>query len=587
MKINRVKVENILSIGCMEMTFSGSGLTLVDGFDHDKGRFNGAGKSSIFNSLVWGLFDDLPRKVTSSEILKRGTKSGYVEVEVEASGTVYTVRRERPNKTTFLKDGAPEFMTQEEFQSKIGFTYDQFILSVYCPQNAQSRFIFLNDSGKKDFLLKLMNLDVLDEMKEKAQEIASSAVSSIESNEKTVARLNSVISVLEASLQEEDSIKTQLVNLGADESILQSDLDSIKLDPPDFSKYTPLELAIQKKRDYYSSIRAEVSLLEKERRKLSSKITEFTENGISVSCPSCKSALSLKGTRLLEEQDIEGLRKAHLEEQDSILSQIEDLQKEIDLKKKDLLTESELDALVLNIAESKKKDSVDYNAGLSLYKSISTKIAEIARQKGELRAKIASNDGIKNQLVSNRASINTLCDEIESHKKTALLYKEVASVFGPTGAPAYIMDSVVDTFNSKVGEYVSATWPNATYSLQAFKENKDKSVKAKFSESLVIDGKNCSIGSISGGELTALSLAVDFALFDTVSSMFGIDCNIMIFDEPFTGVDNLGKEVIMETIRKMSESRQVFVVDHGAEIKAIFDNVINIEKRNGTSSLVF
>src|SRR5690606_3713338 len=118
----------------------------------------------------------------------------------------------------------------------------------------------------------------------------------------------------------------------------------------------------------------------------------------------------------------------------------------------------------------------------------------------------------------------------------------ISAAVSPTGAPAYVMDSVIDVFNDRVLEYVGMLWPNASYSLRSFKENKSGDVKAKFSERLVIAGSETSIGSLCGGEFRCLSLAIDFAVIDVIESMFGISMNPIIMDEPFGALDSSNRE---------------------------------------------
>src|SRR5208283_1032835 len=103
MKILSVKISNILSIEDAYVEFDDSGLMLVRGWNYDVDRANGAGKTAIFNAIAFALYDKLPRKITATEILRRGSKSGYVEVRVECGGDEYTIRRSRPKGVSFSK----------------------------------------------------------------------------------------------------------------------------------------------------------------------------------------------------------------------------------------------------------------------------------------------------------------------------------------------------------------------------------------------------------------------------------------------------------------------------------------------------
>jgi DNA repair exonuclease SbcCD ATPase subunit len=128
--------------------------------------------------------------------------------------------------------------------------------------------------------------------------------------------------------------------------------------------------------------------------------------------------------------------------------------------------------------------------------------------------------------------------------------------------------------------------PNASYSLQSYKENKSGDIKAKFSDKLTIQGVERSIGSLSGGELRCLSLAVDFAVIDVVESTFGISINPIILDEPFEGLDSLNRERVIEILETLSAERQIWIVDHASEAKSMFSTVVKVEKKDGVSLIV-
>ena len=65
MKINKVEVNNFYSIKDATINFDKyKGLVLVEGKNKDTGGSNGAGKSVLIESVVWGLFGKTIRKST-------------------------------------------------------------------------------------------------------------------------------------------------------------------------------------------------------------------------------------------------------------------------------------------------------------------------------------------------------------------------------------------------------------------------------------------------------------------------------------------------------------------------------------------
>jgi len=189
--------------------------------------------------------------------------------------------------------------------------------------------------------------------------------------------------------------------------------------------------------------------------------------------------------------------------------------------------------------------------------------------------------------INKLSDLAAICEAQNDNKSKDLeFYKALSSIYSPTGAPAYVLDSIVDSFNDTVIKYIELVWPTASYSLNSYKQTSKGDVVAKFSESLIMDGIDVSIGSLSGGELRALSLCVDFTVVEILQKNFGISINPIILDEPFDGLDASGKEVVIELLEKLSRDRSIIVIDHGSEAKAMFSKTIMVEKRGGISSLL-
>ena len=76
----------------------------------------------------------------------------------------------------------------------------------------------------------------------------------------------------------------------------------------------------------------------------------------------------------------------------------------------------------------------------------------------------------------------------------------------------------------------------------------------------------------SGGELSRIMLSIKSALADS----FGVDT--MIFDEIDTGISGYAADKVGTQLKKVSRGRQVICVTHLAQIAAMADNHLLIEK---------
>lgn len=569
MKIKNLKIHNILSIEDAEVEFGNSGLVLIEGFDYDTNRANGAGKSAIFNALSFALYDEVPKKITKSEILRRGTNSGFAEVSFDVNGREYKVKRERPVANAYYIDGLPVDMTQEAFVKAIGINYEQFLTTMYNCQDSNNRFVFLNDRGKKEFLLNIMNLGNFNDFKKNVTDKMSKF-----SAEKTIIGvkidgLRNSINIYKQQLIDPKTIQATIDQLQFDVSFYVTKIKELeKILEPDISKYADIEKNIQTKLLGIQSLRMQCQTKRNELRQLQS-MTHDTE------CPDCSAHLNIINGKAVKAGD-----------QKAIDDQIKVVSASINELETGILKENEIKQLSEKVKLKKAEDYKEYNTAQNAISEYKNSISYKQREINNLSAQVQQQNTIKESMkdiITQVTAFNTrnkeIVDEIE-------LLETIGMFFDPTGAPAYIMDSVVDSFNDSVTDYINYIWPNASYSLQTFKENKDKTISTKFSESLMINGKDVSIGSLSGGELRALSLAIDFAMINILNSKFSIDLNPIVLDEPFNGLDTMGKEMIIELLEKISTDKEIWVIDHSSESKAMFDRTVRIEKRNGISKVL-
>ena len=586
MKLIKVEINNILSIENAEVTFGDTGLVLVEGHDYDTGRANGAGKSSIFNAISFALYDRIPRRITKSEIVRKGAKEGSCCVTLGVDDRTFKVKRSRPTLVEFFVDDVKVDMTQEEFESKIGLNYDQFVLTMYNPQDSQERFLNLNDSDKKTFLLKIMNLNKFTSAKEvvslrqktleQEKNIATSKLESYRSN----------VSIYKESLVDVDEIQSKIDQSTKDIVFYNSKIKELELvKEPDISKYTETEAKIQEKLMTFATTSLSRSEELKKYRQLESMLSEFDPKKPDTTCPACNAQLNIQGKTLAKADDIAALKKQWEVHQAEIKSAMLDHKANIDKCDSILSKKDEINALADKIKSKKQEEYKEYRDAqvrISEYKnSISIKNNEIS----SLNRQIDKNKDIKSKIkdiLDNAKLINNKLDDINN--ETSIL-GAVDSIFDSTGAPAYIIDCIVDLINETVSSNIVDIWPNASYSIKTYKENKDKSIKAKMSETLTIDGVERSVGSLSGGEFRALSLALDFAILDVLSAQYSLNLNPVVLDEPFSGLDNLGRELVIDVLTKVSQNRQVWVVDHASEAKSMFNSVLKVEKRNGVSSV--
>jgi DNA repair exonuclease SbcCD ATPase subunit len=573
MKILSVKINNILSIEDAYIEFDENGLMLVQGWNYDVERANGAGKTAIFNAIAFALYDKLPRKITATEILRRGSKSGYVEARVACGGDEYTIRRSRPKGVSFSKGKEVLTITQEGLEQILRLNYSQFVISMYAAQGVTTRFLSINDSEKKQFLLQLLNLEEFSSCKL----IADRKVKNLE-DEVTVlnSKIDSIDSKMDAyqeSLIDEDVIKNHIASVNQHIADLIYSVSSVQLVPkPDLSRYQQLEEDIAQKKTEFTRVKARREMLHEQYRKVHAKANVQYQG--SSTCRTC-------GVRL----DTTAAKVAHQQEVDGHLFDLAGIKSEIDQCDTALLKEKQVNDLSVKLRDKKIEESRDYEVAYIASMDLQSKIGLRQQELKQLSLKLQSNLELQSKIKDLNEIRVQIVDSRVNTIRNVELFRTVSAMYSPTGAQAYILDSVIESFNERVVEYVNLLWSNLTYELKSYKETVKGDVTAKFSEHLVMDSKLISIGSLSGGEFRALSLCVDFALIDVMERQFGISMSPIILDEPYDGLDASGKALITELLETLAGRRQIVVVDHSSEINSMFSKVIKVEKHNGVSTV--
>ena len=588
MKIGSIEISNILSIEKARIDFQDTGLVLIEGYNHDDATANGAGKTAIANALAFGLYGKMPRKITASGILKYGAKTGYVIVNdiITHDGT-WSVKRSRPTSVIFYKNGIERDITQAEFESKLKLNYSQFLIAMYSAQTNGEKFIEMNDAAKKDFLLKLMNLEDFSNAKTVADQECKTLERELQTLQLQEATAISRIQVFEESIVDTsaltDEIKKHNQIVSQCHKAIQQ--DSI-ISKPDLSQFIDLQNEIKQKQVAIQTAAINRRQLVQQFKTLSNKYIATKNDQLpteQVECPECNKHIYKIDNKLISVSNLQEIQNAKNATLQDLKDQCKALKQQID--ELDLITAGQADIDALENTMQQQKDSLytEYNAALARIAENKSLMAQQQIKIDHLNGKISDNASKQQELTHSKKQLKQLKKDINSKTAELELLKTVAHIYSPAGAPAYIMDSVIDDFNNAIKKYVDLVWYNASYSIQVFKENKSGEIRAKFSDKLLVNGQAVDIGSLSGGQLRCLSLSIDFAILDVLASRFSIDINPIIFDEPLSGLDIANKERILNILEQIATQRQIIIIEHTSEFKSAFANVINVELKNGTS----
>jgi DNA repair exonuclease SbcCD ATPase subunit len=128
---------------------------------------------------------------------------------------------------------------------------------------------------------------------------------------------------------------------------------------------------------------------------------------------------------------------------------------------------------------------------------------------------------------------------------------------------------------------------NATIQLEGTRETQEGKIKEEVNAVISVDGElGVPIKSLSGGERSAVDLAIDLAVIDLIEQKTGKGINVFILDEPFTGLDTVSIEMTLEMLKNSNLTKKLILVDHNPVIREMVENRITVIRDGLTSRIV-
>ncbi|MFN3387212.1 MAG: AAA family ATPase, partial [Candidatus Thermochlorobacter sp.] len=148
---------------------------------------NGAGKSSLLESIAWCIWGESPRG-KNKEVIRQGARQAQVEFEFEQNEQLYrivrTARHSKRNVTQrvdfFYWDAESERFkplsdkkiteTEKRISKVVGMSYDTFINSVFLLQGRSNEFTVQDAARRKEILAEILQIGRYAEIAECAKE---------------------------------------------------------------------------------------------------------------------------------------------------------------------------------------------------------------------------------------------------------------------------------------------------------------------------------------------------------------------------------------------------------------------------------
>lgn len=530
MIINKVKINNFYSFKESEIDFSRyNGIVKLIGINKDSGGSNGAGKSSIFEAIIWGIFGKTIRKSTEDALVNSKFGSGcYVEVTIEKElhGTIVITRSKRPTSLVLKKNGqiinkenATE--TQKYIEEILETDYKSFLAAIVFGQHSDYSFLDSSPEEKRVIIRNCFNLDDLFSKRESVKNLKSGFTS----EQKVYSTL--LKSITEEKIEVEKRLpnnKYKLIDLPALESILSAE-----------KQISDLKTTI-------SNLNSESSKNKKEVQKLAQSINKGIYKDTS-ECPICKSDYTVQ-------QDEDELKSLIAKKQNLLAAQ-----EDINFKVQDLL--NQIESLKPEYTSSEWAKYNEKNKNILEAQTHINKFNEIVKKKEEYELKLSELD------------------------KNIEIMKFWEKAFSEQGMIKYIIRNILEYFNLKCNHYVSIL-TNSQFTIQ-FNDELIETIKNNNRETKYI--------SLSGGEKRKVNLAIMLSLQDLSSKISKTNCNLIFFDEVCDNIDDLGIEAIynlLNILRNEHPNKLLLLITHNNYLQGLLSETKNITvvKEKGISRIV-
>ena len=245
---------------------------------------------------------------------------------------------------------------------------------------------------------------------------------------------------------------------------------------------------------------------------------------------------------------------------------------------------------VQKLQEEANKEIEDNNTLNSRYQMATNKGNQIKEQ---IRNEEQAKKNLESQVTSAKSSLDLVNQQLESYGNVTTdnaesVIEELQTKKQTLATNLVNLEKVLGAFSDKgINKYLGTLTGgaiNVEFSTQSKKA--DGTLSDKFDISVTYNGDVMSYNALSSGEKRRVDVAISLALQDMVIQRYGADVNLLAYDELFESLDATGAENVVELLKSRIEKvGTIIVVSHNEDLKPLFDNSLEVIKKDGVSTL--
>lgn len=553
-KFHYVKFKNLLSYGNAETTID------LCSFKHTVVTAkNGAGKSSILDSICYALYGKPYRSIKLGQLVNSINKKNLVvTIEFSVGTDLYKViRGQKPtifeiykNNELVLEDAA-----SKDYQAyletnvlKINFkTFKQIIVigsASYVP------FMNLTAAERRNITEDVLDISIFSSM----QDIAKQKVIELKS---TIDSLTYEIQLTKTQIDSQkellDTLSKETASKEAETAERKSGLEeSVSVLSAQIAEIDDQVLSLGDVSTKHDTLLKNKQKLDVKLARFDSRIESLTDSLAlydNASCPTCGQHISeeLKHSKhVAVTQAIESCTHDRQTIQDTIKLFIEKIYDVGKLVKQHAELIQNRRELVYELSQAKKEL-------LAIQDSKPTEGLELCRAK--LKALV-------NSLVEKNESKNTV-------SKEWTIYKTAVDILKDNGIKAKVISTFIPILNQMINDYLQKFDMFVSFELdETFTEH----IRSR-------DRDTFSYNSFSEGEKKRIDLGILFAWRKIAMSRNSVSTNLLIFDETMdSSLDEESVQTFIDILESIEENVNTIVISHRNVIPELFDRTITIQK---------
>jgi exonuclease SbcC len=214
--------------------------------------------------------------------------------------------------------------------------------------------------------------------------------------------------------------------------------------------------------------------------------------------------------------------------------------------------------------------------------SLSDDILKVGIRVGSLTEKTVS-------LASKKLELTTLKKAFDIKNEEMAVFDKMTKMFGKSGIQALLLEAVILDLEKTANKILTSISDQFTISLETQRSGSDGvSTVETLDLNVKKDGSLCGFSSLSGGEQFRIALSLRIALSEIATQHGGSSLEFLLLDEINSPLDKSGVETLfVNIIRQLETKYKILVITHDDSLKERFENVLDVSKINGDSSISF